>query len=130
MRLTDFERVDAGHGPRFIARVNDAAGLEQFELTLAGSPKVLERMFAEATIDLEVDSAQGDERLREEFGAAEPDHRQSMWEVAALGDLDALLKPSPPPPERASSVFASVALCLGTARRSPSRCRAFPRLPA
>jgi hypothetical protein len=107
MRLTDFDRVDAGRDAKFTAVVDDAASPEQFEVTVAGPTKVLERMFAEATIDLAVDSAQGAERLRTEFDAAHPEHRRSMWETAALGDLDGLLKPRPPAAERASSVFAS-----------------------
>jgi hypothetical protein len=49
MRLGDLERIDGGDFPRFVTRVADTAGAEEFELTIAGPGKLVEEMFADAT---------------------------------------------------------------------------------
>jgi hypothetical protein len=107
MQLADLERIDDGDFPRFVARVADAASAEEFELSIAGPGEVVERMLADATFDLTIDSAQDDSQVRREFDSAHKEHRRAMWELAAFADIEQLLKPSPRPPSRQSSVFAS-----------------------
>ena len=107
MHLADFERGGNGKYPRYVARVSDPGGLEEFEVRIAGPAKVVERMFGEATIDLTIEEVKDDSPTRREFEEARKEFRGSMWELAALEDIDALLKPKAPPPDRDSSVFVS-----------------------
>jgi hypothetical protein len=112
MRLADFERTDDGDFARFLTRVPDVAGVEEFELRIAGPGKLVEEMLADATIDLTSDSSRDESgpelQLSREFDSALEEQRRAIWELAALDDIDQLLKPPPPPPERDSSVFASI----------------------
>jgi hypothetical protein len=107
MQLADFERIEEGDFPRFVTRVADAGGAEEFELRVAGPAKLVERMFGDADLDLRIDSAQDESWVKQEFDSAHKEHRRSMWELAALDDVDQLLKSSPKPPQRESSVLAS-----------------------
>jgi hypothetical protein len=112
VRLDDFERSSDGEFSRFLTRVPDVAGVEEFELRIAGPGKLVEEMLAEATIDLTIDSSRDElepeSQIRREFDSAHEEQRRAMWELAALDDIDQLLKPTPPPPERDSSVFAAI----------------------
>lgn len=107
MQLADFKRIDEGDFPRFVTRVPDAGGAEEFELRVTGPAKLVERMFGDADLDLRIDSAQDESWVKQEFDSVHKEHRRSMWELAALDDVDQLLKSSPRPPERKSSVLAS-----------------------
>lgn len=112
MRLDDFERSSDGEFSRFLTRVPDVAGVEEFELRIAGPGKLVEEMLAEATIDLTIDSSRDEPEpespTRREFDSAYDEQRRAMWELATLDDIDQLLKPTPPAPERDSSVFAAI----------------------
>ena len=108
MKLADFERTDDDGFSRYVTRVPDEGGAEEFELRFAGPAEVVEKMLADATIDLTIDSTRDDSWVKDEFESTHKEHRRSMWELAGLEDIDELLKPKPPDPDRKSSVFASV----------------------
>jgi hypothetical protein len=105
MRLADFERTGDGDFPLFVTRVPDAGGAEEFEFRIAGPGKLVEEMFADATIELTVDSTKKAPESPE-FDSVQEEYRRAMWELAGLEDIDQVLKPNPPPAERESSVFA------------------------
>lgn len=46
--------------------------------------------------------------------SAQAQQRKSMWELAALDDIDGLLKPDPGQPQKKSTVFAAVRPVQGT----------------
>jgi hypothetical protein len=106
MRLADFERTGDGDFPLFVTRVSDTGGAEEFEFRIAGPVKLVEEMFADATLELTIDSTKKKGPEGPEFDSAQEEYRRAMWELAGLEDIDQLLKPNPPPPERESSVFA------------------------
>jgi hypothetical protein len=108
MKLSDFERSADREFPRFVTQVPDASGAEAFEMRIAGPGKVVSRMFKDADLDVTIDSAQDDSKLKEAFEAQQPEHRRAVWELASLEDADQLLKPSPPDATRDSSVFVSL----------------------
>jgi hypothetical protein len=109
MRLADFERTGDGDFPLFVTRVPDAGGAEEFEFRIAGPARLVEEMFADATIELAIDSTKKKPLESPQFDSAqEEEYRGAMWELVGLEDIDQLLKPNPPPPERESSVFASI----------------------
>jgi hypothetical protein len=107
MKLADFERTDDNGLSRYVTRVPDEGGTEEFELRFAGPREMTEQMLADATIELTIDSTRDDSWVKEEFESTHKEHRRSMWELAALEDIDTLLKPAPRRPDRDSSVFAS-----------------------
>ena len=107
MQLRDFERTGDGDYSHYITRVADVGGEGYFELRLAGPSKVVERMLADTTIDLTIDSTQDVSQVRQLVESAREEHRRTMWELAGLGDIDQLLKANPKRPDRESSVFAS-----------------------
>ena len=109
MRLADFESSGDGDFPLFVTRVPDAGGAEEFEFRIAGPARLVEEMLADATIELTIDSTRKKPLESPQFDSAqEEEYRRAMWELAGLEDIDQLLKPNPPPPERESSVFASI----------------------
>ncbi|MGZ6568200.1 MAG: hypothetical protein ACXVE9_12450 [Solirubrobacteraceae bacterium] len=65
-------------------------------------------MLADATIDLTIDSGRSKDQLMRDFESAQEQQRKWMWDVAALDDIDALLKPDPGPVQRRTAVFAAV----------------------
>jgi hypothetical protein len=107
MQFNDLERLDKGNYSRYVTRITDAGDEGDFELTFAGPGKIIERMLADATIDLIIDSTRDDSHLRQLIESTREEHRRSMWELAGFSDIDQLLKPDPGPPDRQSSVFAS-----------------------
>ena len=107
MELTDFERTDDNGFSRYVTRVPDEGGAEEFELRLAGPGERVQDMLAKTTNDLTIDSTRDESWVKEEFESTHKEHRRSMWELAALEDIDTLLKPGPRRPDRESSVFAS-----------------------
>ena len=107
MQLADFEKGGDDDFARLVTRVADTTGAEDFELRIGGPEKVVEQMFADATVDLTIDPKQDETHVKREFDAAHSELRRSLWELAALEDVDALLKPSPPPPTRETSVFVA-----------------------
>jgi hypothetical protein len=108
MRIKDFERTVDGDHSLLITRVADEGGEGDFELRFAGPGKLVERMLAEATIELTVDSRQDESHVRQAVDADHQTHRRSMWEAASLTDVDSLLKPAPGHPDRRNVVLASV----------------------
>ena len=108
MQIKDFERTMDGDYSLFITRVADEGGEGDFELRFAGPGKLVERMLAEATIELTVDSRQDESQVRRAVDADYQAHRRSMWEAASLTDADSLLKPAPGPPDRRNVVLGSV----------------------
>jgi len=109
MRLADFESTGDRDFPLFVTRVPDAGGAEEYEFRIAGPGRLVEEMLADATIELTIDSTRKKPLESPEFDSAqEEEYRRAMWELAGLEDIDQLLKPNPPPPERESSVFASI----------------------
>jgi hypothetical protein len=109
MRLADLERTEDRDFQRFITRVPDTSGAEEFEFRVAGPGELVERMLGDATIELTINSANDDDApVSPEFQSARRENRRAMWELAAFDDIDQLLKPSPPAPERERSVFASL----------------------
>ena len=107
MQLKDFERTGDGDYSHYVTRVADVGGEGDFELRIAGPGKVVERMFADTAIDLTIDSTRDESQVRQLVESTRDEHRRSVWELAGLGDIDQLLKPNPPSPDRESSVFAS-----------------------
>jgi hypothetical protein len=108
MKLDDFKPVTKGAFPRLVARVPDARGAEEFELTLSGPRALLERALAEATIELTIDSPKANEEWKRELETAQEELRGAMWEAAALESVDELLKPDPGPLQRKTTVFAAI----------------------
>jgi hypothetical protein len=108
VRLADLERADDGDFSRFVTRVPDVRGVEEFEFRVAGLAGLVEEVFADATIELTVDSTKEKQPPSEEFEETWEEQRRALWDLAALADIEALLKPSPPPPERDSSVFTTI----------------------
>jgi len=109
MRLADFESTGDGDFPLFVTRVPDAGGAEEFEFRIAGPARLVEEMLADATIELTIDSTKKKPLESPKFDSAqEEEYRRATWELAGLEDIDQLLKPNPPPPDRESSVFASI----------------------
>jgi hypothetical protein len=107
MQLPDFDRTDDGDFRRYVTRVADAGDEGEFELTIAGLGDLVEQVCADATIDLTIDSTQDESGVRKQFDATHKEQRRSMWELAGFEDIDQLLKPPPPRPDRKSSVFVS-----------------------
>lgn len=108
MKLDDFERVAKGSFPRLVARVPDARGAEEFELTVSGPRALVERALADATIELTIDAPDAEAQWKRESAAGQEELRGSMWEVAALDSVDALLKPEPGRLDRKTTVFAAI----------------------
>jgi hypothetical protein len=102
------ERVRGGGRSRFTVQIPDTGGDQRFELTLAGPEALVEQTFGEGEIELEIDSTKGEEGWQREFDEARAQERRSMWEVAALDNLDDLLKPRPPHPDPETAVLAAI----------------------
>src|SRR3954470_16145883 len=107
MLLGDFEQIKGKDSPRWVTRVEDAAKSEPFELTVAGSRDLVEVVFADASLELRIDSAADDSWLAEVVKESRSEQRQAAWNLAALEDLDALVKPPPRAAQRDASVFVS-----------------------
>ena len=108
MKLDDFKRSGKGTHKRFASRVTDAASQEEFEFTIAGPEALVQEMLADAEIDLTIDSQQSQDQLTADFESAHKEQRKSVWDLAALRDVDALLKPAPEPPQPNTTVFAAI----------------------
>jgi hypothetical protein len=68
-------------------------------------------LFVAATVEVVIDSASTQDEFRQGLESAQAELRRSQWEVAALEDIDLLLKPAQGAPERESTVFCSSGLC-------------------
>jgi hypothetical protein len=108
MRLDQFDRIGERKFPRFIARVADARGKSEYELRVTGPAKLVEQVIAEAAIEVVIDSASTQDDFKQGLESAQAELRRSQWELAALEDIDLLLKPAPGAPERESTVFCSI----------------------
>jgi hypothetical protein len=104
MRLSDLERIAGGTMPRIVARV---PGAEEYELIVTGSRAPLERMLADATIDVTIGDA-AEKQWTQELATAQGDLRESMWSTTGLDDLDHLFKPEPAPLQKKSAVIAAI----------------------
>ncbi len=114
MKLGDFERTGDRTSPRFVARVPDVSGAEEFELTLAGPAELMKEMLGDAELELTIDAQRSQDELLRDCAPAQEQQRESMWELAALTDVDALLKPDPRRPDRRSAVLAAARPVKGT----------------
>jgi hypothetical protein len=108
MKLGDFERRGDKSHPRFVTPVRDVSGDEQFELTIAGPDALVEQVFADATIELTIDSAQTAEDLRARFDELRAEQRKHTWSLAGLENVDDFFKPEPAAPKHDTSVLAAV----------------------
>jgi hypothetical protein len=108
MKLTDFERRGKKGHTRFVTEVRDVSGDEMFELTIAGPDALVEEVFADATIELTIDSAQTAEDLKETFDELRAEQRKHVWSLAGLEKVDDFFKPEPASPQRDTSVLAAV----------------------
>jgi hypothetical protein len=108
MRLTELEQMKDGRDRRFVHRVRDAGGDEEFELTIAGPHALVEKVLAEAEIELTVDSGASEGQWRKELEELQDRRRDSMWELAALDRLDDVLKSGPGELRRETTVVAAV----------------------
>jgi hypothetical protein len=108
MKLSDFERSGDKGYPRFVTQVRDVSGDEQFELTIAGPEALVEQVFADATIELTIDSAQTAEDLKNRFDELRSEQRKQMWSLAGLEKIDDFFKPEPASPQRDTSVLAAI----------------------
>ena len=106
MKLSEFTRSGRTR-TRFVTQVADAATQEDFELTIAGPAALVKRMFAEADLDLTIDSQRSQDQVAADFAPSHDELRKQMWELAGLEDTRALLKPAPEPPDPKNTVFAS-----------------------
>jgi hypothetical protein len=107
VKLSEFDRSGKGARTRHVTQVTDAASQEVFELTLAGPPALVKRMFGEADLELTIDSGRTVDQVAKDFAADQEDHRKALWELTGLEDTRALLKPAPDPPDPKTTVFAS-----------------------
>jgi hypothetical protein len=108
MKLSDFERSGDKGYPRFVTQVRDVSGDERFELTIAGPEALVEQVFADATIELTIDSAQTAEDLKNRFDELRSEQRKQMWSLAGLEKIDDFFKPEPASPKRDTSVLAAI----------------------
>ena len=108
MKLSDFERSGDKGYPRFVTQVQDVSGEERFELTIAGPEALVEEVFADATIELTIDSAQRAEDLKNRFDELRAEQRKQVWSLAGLEKTDDFFKPEPPVAQRDTSVLAAV----------------------
>ena len=108
MKLTDFERRGDKSYPRFVTHVRDVSGDEPFELTIAGPDALVEQVFADATIELTIDSAQTADDLRIRFDELRSEQRKHTWSLAGLENVDDFFKPEPALPQCDTSVLAAV----------------------
>jgi hypothetical protein len=108
MKLSDFERSGDKGYPRFVTQVRDVSGDERFELTIAGPEALVEQVFADATIELTIDSAQTAEDLKNRFDELRSEQRKQMWSLAGLEKIDDFFKPEPASPQRDTSVLAAI----------------------
>jgi|GraSoiStandDraft_27_1057306.scaffolds.fasta_scaffold460808_1 hypothetical protein len=108
MRLDEFERVGEEKFPHFFTRVTDAGGKAEYELRVTGPAGLVEEVFAEASIEVVIDSESTQDEFRKGFESAQAGYRRSQWDLAALEDIDLLLKPESGALDRESSVFCSV----------------------
>jgi hypothetical protein len=109
MKIDDFEHSGGKTGSRFVTRVQDVSGDEEFELTIAGPRELVRRVLADdATIELTIDSSQSEDQVKAMIDERREEQRQAMWSLAGLEDLDALFKPAPASPQRETSVVTAI----------------------
>ena len=108
MRIDDFERRDAKGHARLVTQVQDTSGDEQFEVTIAGPEELVREVFADATIEVTIDSARSVEDMKAEFDKSSAEYRKHLWAMAGLENIDDLFKPEPSAPKRDTSVLVAV----------------------
>jgi hypothetical protein len=108
MKLTEFERSGDKRYPRLVTEVRDVSGDERFELTIAGPEALVEEVFADATIELTIDSAQTAEDLKSRFDELRSEQRKQTWSLAGLEKVDDFFKPEPASPQRETSALAAI----------------------
>jgi hypothetical protein len=108
MKIDEFERRHAKGHARLVSQIQDVSGDEQFELTIAGPDELVGEVFADATIDLTIDSARSVDDIKPQFDEHSAEYRKQVWSLAGLENLDDLFKPEPAPPKRDTSVLAAV----------------------
>jgi hypothetical protein len=108
MKIDEFERRDAKGHTRLVSQIQDVSGDEQFELTIAGPDELVREVFADATIDLTIDSARSVDDIKRQFDEHSAEYRKQLWSQAGLENLDDLFKPEPASPKRDTSVLAAV----------------------
>jgi hypothetical protein len=79
MKLADFEKSDSRAAARFVLRLSDASSQDLFEITIAEPSSLVERMLAEAEIDLTIDSQRTQEDVIADFEPALEEQRKSIW---------------------------------------------------
>jgi hypothetical protein len=108
VKLADFKKSGGRTGARFLARITDEASGEEFEMTIAGPTSLVERMLAEAEIDVAIDSERTRDHVMADFDPALEEQRRSLWEEAALDDTATFFKPTPAPRQPETTVVAAI----------------------
>ena len=110
MRLNEFERAGQGIRTRYVARIADATGAEDYELVVAGADDVIGAVLGDSDFNLEIDPNVGFDRSEEELRRDFEQQEEAFAEMARLED-PADLPMFKTPPERPSiktSVFVSL----------------------
>ena len=107
MHLKELRR-SGGDVARYAGTVADVAGARQYELTISGSRRLVEKVFAKSDVDIRIDAGAG-ERDAEKLS-------QELWQRHASRDvhaspaesIDSLRKTLPKTASRASSLVISL----------------------
>lgn len=114
MRLEEFEQTGTEERPRFVMRVEDAAGQDGYELIVTGPPDLVNIALGEADFDVSIDSSATQERAVDEVRAIENDNERAAWELAALTSDADIFKEAPEPLDTQRSVLTSLRRTRGS----------------
>lgn len=107
MRLKDLNRT-GGAAARYVGPLSDVAGARQFEISISGPRRVVEKAFAESNFEVRIDSAATAAQVEPMTKELWDRHARRHQHVAPAATVDDLRKKSPAPPHPEKSVVVSL----------------------
>ncbi|HXQ34799.1 MAG TPA: hypothetical protein VN843_12370 [Anaerolineales bacterium] len=108
MKLENFDKVGRGTRTRYISKVKDVAGSEDYEFVVAGSDVRIKKILKDIDFDMKIDPKATEDDWKEIQQILWEERKTTLSSLASLENLSNLFKRQPSNPTIDNSVFMSL----------------------